>query len=1195
VSLRFVLGRSGSGKTHYCLHDIRDRLTGQPDGPPLLMLVPEQATFQAEYALIRTPGLTGTIRAQALSFRRLAFRVMQETGGTALVPIGENGKQMLLYKILRRLSPELQLFQSGAEQMGFIERLGELLTEWKRYGVSPEALDEYGRAAASEEGRSLLERKLHDLRLIYAELETGMAGLYIDSEDYLDWLARGVAEVPALKEAEVWIDGFFGFTPKEYAALAALLRHVRRVTVTLGLDRPYGPGERPHELDLFLSPAETYIKLRELAEASEIEIEEPLLLAGDPPARFRNSPMLAHLERHFRSRIPMLVPDPAMLEPENERCGVSIHAAANRRAEVEAAARDMLRRLQDGSGDLRWRDFAVIVRNAADYHDYIAAVFADHGIPFFLDQRSRVLHHPLVELIRSALETVTQGWRYDAVFRCIKTEMLLPDDGSQNREALDRLENYMLAAGIDGWRWLDLRSWRPLTPDSLEDAPAEAADADVAALGEVLATREAVVRPLQRLQEELKDAGSVSDMAGAMFRFLQDIRAADRLEEWSREAAARGETRRAREHRQLWDGVMDALDQLVEMMGSEKVAPELFAGMLDTGLEGLKLASVPPAIDQVLVGSLDRTRSGHVRVCYVLGVNDGVMPMRIQEDGLLTEPERERLIADGLAMAPGARRRLLEERFLIYNAFTAPSHHLWISYSLADEEGKSLHPSEMVRHVRSMFPGIAEHPAEGEPSSGMPEAAQLAFVRHPERSLSYLIAQLRAWKQGESISPLWWDAYNWYAASGDWRDRLAGLTASLTYANEGGTLSPDTARRLYGEHLRASVSRMERFVSCPFQHFASHGLRLRERRLFRLEAPDIGQLFHASLSRLAAGLGDRFGTALPDELRGYAAAAVEELAPRLQSQILLSSSRYQYVARKLKEIVSQAAVVLGEHARKAQFKPVGLEVDFGPNGRIPSLLLPLDGGRTMEIVGRIDRIDAAETPDGLLLRVLDYKSSDTRLKLEEVVYGLSLQMLTYLDVAVTNAPEWLGRPAEPAGVLYFHVHNPLLGASNRLDPDKAREQLMKRFKLKGLVLADERAVRLMDAGLDYGVRSELVPVAIKKDGDFHGNSSVVTREQFGVLRRAVRRTIRSIGKRILDGEVSITPYRMGGKMPCQFCSYKPVCQFDQLVEGNGFVRLRKPPKDRIWDMLAEGEAARLDEDDDRSADEAGIEGKGGGE
>jgi ATP-dependent helicase/nuclease subunit B len=1169
MSLRFVLGRSGTGKTSYCLGEIGARLRAQPDGPPLIMLVPEQATFQTESALLKQDGIDGTIRAQALSFRRLAFRVMQETGGTALIPIGDTGKHMLLYKTLHRLSEQLALFRTGAEQPGFIERLAELLTEWKRYGIDAGLLkDKVGAEAINPLQSGLLHRKLHDLQLIYSQMEQELAGRYIDSEDYLRYLQDGYGQAASMQGAELWVDGFYGFTPMEYEALGALIASGAQVTVTLTLDRSYELEQQPHELDLFHPTAETQLKLLELADRHQVEVLPPHILNGSVPPRFASSPMLAHLERHYAERIPMTgSPDAGF---ELRQSGVSLHAGANRRAEVEAVARDMLFRAQtDG---LRWRDMAVMVRNAEDYADYLTLVLEDCGIPFFVDQKEQAAHHPLVEFIRSALETVLHGWSYDAVFRCIKTEMLFVPDESQPREWFDRLENFVLAAGIDGWKWLDERSWRPLVPVSLEDDEEIVTRISQKAQLEydmALAARATIVPPLRRLGDALKKASNVRMMCEALYRLLDESGCADRLERWSVDDLEGGLPQRARSHRQLWDGVMLLLDQLVELTGDEPLSPAMFAGMIEAGLDSLKLASVPPALDQVLIGSMDRTRSGHVQICYVLGANDGIMPMRIKEDGILTEAEREKLAEEGMAMAPGVRRRLLDERFLIYNALTTPSRHLWLSWALADEEGKSLLPSEIVRQVRQLYPGIPVYAEALEPALGMPEAEQRSFIAEPVRALSYLISAIRAWKQGQEISPFWWDLYNWYAVRPDWEHKLALLTDSLAFENQEQSLTKATARQLYGAHLQVSVSRMERFVACPFQHFVIHGLKLRERKLYRLEAPDVGQLFHAALSKLAGGLGGKWGQLPASELKKAAADTVEELAPKLQSQILLSSSRFQYIARKLKEIVGQAAVMLGEHARRAEFQPVGTEVDFGPGGQLPALRLPLPDGGEIEIIGRIDRVDAARSERGLLLRILDYKSSAIQLRLEEVASGLSLQMLTYLDVLITHAEQWLGEQASPAGVLYFHVHNPLLALSNATGPADVQSQLLKRFKMRGLVSADAEAVRLMDDELDSGY-SDLLPVALKRDGSFYSSSSVVTDEQWGTLRKSVRSTIGRIGSGIQAGEVSIEPYRLGPKSPCQYCDYKAVCQFDTQFDGNEYRKLLKPAKEQVWRQL-EGE------------------------
>ncbi|MFC4599347.1 helicase-exonuclease AddAB subunit AddB [Cohnella hongkongensis] len=1169
MTLRLITGRSGSGKTRLCLDEIRSRLKEAPLGPPLILLVPEQATFQAEYAMATTPGMRGFMRAQVLSFRRLAFRVMQETGGSAVVPIHDNGKAMLLHKVLQARRESLRLFRGGKGEAGLIAGIHELLTEMKRYGVDGAKLASYAETAAraadgAREG-GLLADKLHDLALIYGDMERELTGHWLDGEDMLIWLARGARHSTLLSGAEIWLDGFNGFTPGEFAVIEALMGAAERVSVALCVDRPYGAGERPDELELFHPTAETSAQLCELAQAAGVSLEPPAMLNPEVAPRFRDNEMLAFLERNWENR-KRWDGDSALLDPEHPQCGLSLREAANRRAEAEAVARDMLRRVREEGS--RWRDMAIFVRKLDDYADLLSAVLNDYGIPHFLDGKAAVSHHPFVEFVRSALECVAGGWRADAVFRCAKTDLLGTPERSVTRDEVDRLENYALAAGIDGWRWRADQAWRPLYGGDLEDEQ-EPVSAE-GEMAELRGIRDALLKPLLALEERLKAAGSVREQCESVYLFLEETGAADRLERWTKEDELAGRPDRMAVHRPLWEGVAYLLDQLVELMGELPPDLELFAGMVDSGLEELKLGAVPPSLDGVLIGSPERTRSDRIRFVYLLGANDGVLPMRIPENGLLAEEERDRLGAAGLRLAPGARRKLLDEEFLAYLTLTTPSGHLWISYPIAGEEGQTLLPSQWIGKLRKRFPGIPLQSVAAEPQTTQSEQAQLAYAAHPGRAMTYLLNRLRGWRQGEAMTPGWWAVYDWLLRDEQWGPRLRSLVRSLSYTNEEKPLSPETSRLLYGDRLLASVSRMERFIACPFQHFAVHGLRLQERRLYRVESPDIGQLFHAALRQTTEKLFAE-GPAGADAARwqSEAAAAVDRLLPRVQSQILLSSHRHQVMARKLREIVARASAVLGEHAALSAFKPVGLELSFGPDGLLPALSLPLDGSRWIDIVGKIDRVDAAESSAGLLLRILDYKSGATKLKLDEVANGLSLQMLTYLDVVVTHAPHWLGRPAKPAGVLYFHVQNPLLNTPNGLSPEEARTALFRQYRMQGLLLSDGESVKLMDASLNEASKSAVVPVEFKKDGTFSARSQVASEGEWDVLRGSVRSQIRRIGRRIADGDVAISPYRLDKRNPCAFCDYRPVCHFDSQVEGNGYhVFSKAPDREQLWQRLA---------------------------
>ncbi|MFK7693463.1 helicase-exonuclease AddAB subunit AddB [Paenibacillus sp. HJGM_3] len=1171
MAIRILLGRAGSGKTRRCLDDIRERLLEAPAGDPLILLVPEQATFQAESALVSTPGLGGLIRAQVLSFRRLAFRVMQEAGGTARIHIDDSGKAMLLRRIIQRKKGELRQFGRSAEQHGFIDSLNQLYTEFRRYAIDPERLERHVRRQLEAGATGMTADKLHDIRLLYEQFDEQLKVHYVDAEDYLTILAQSIRETESMTRADIWIDGFHGFTPQEFGVLEQLMLHFRNVTVSLCVDRDYAADEEPNELDLFHPTARTLVRLKQLAEQNGARVERVELLESEPAVRYRHSPMLAYLERSFGNRTA-----PPFQEPAGEYIDISIRSAANRRAEVEGMAREMVRQVRERG--YRWRDLAILVRNMEQYRDLLATALQDYAIPYFFDAKRSLLHHPLFELIRSSLEVVSGNWRHDAVFRCVKTELLLPlpqdpsadETRARLRGGMHQLENVVLALGIQGYRWKEARRWEPVRGASLEEN-GPPPQPDEALIGLLHECRMLVVEPLSVLEQGMKEADTVRSMAQALFTFLEQLHVPRKLDELMREAIAAGRPETAKEHAQVWDSVLELLDQIVEMLGDETMPLGQFAELIETGLDQVKLALVPPALDQVLIGSMDRTRSSRIKRAYILGANDGVMPAKLSEDGLLTESERERFIEDGLEMAEGSRRRLLDEQFVLYTALATPSHHLWISYPLADEEGKSLLPSEIVKRLRRLFPAASELMLLAEPASDSGEEEALDFMAHPERVLSLLSVQLREWIKGRTIPEVWWEAYNWYCSQPLWRAKLKRALRSLFETNDAPPISPAISRLLYGERLRASVSRMERFVACPFSQFVSHGLRLSERRVYRLEAPDIGQLFHAALSCIAMRLTEESGgwSALtPEQLYAFASDAVDELAPRLQAEILLSSNRHRYITRKLKQIVGRASLVLGEHARHGSFVPIGLELGFGPGQTLPPLEFRLDNGALMEIIGRIDRVDRADGDQGMLLRVIDYKSSLTELRLTDVYYGMSLQMLTYLDVVITHAERWLGQQAKPAGVLYFHVHNPMLQQKNGLSSAEAELALLKRFKMRGLVLDDPDTVLRMDSQLaDQSGRSILIPVGMKADGSFYKGSSVASEAQWNRLRRYVRGVIQDIGNRMMEGQVDIRPYRMGPKLACTYCPYKPVCRFEPGADAQSYNRLKVIDKDQVWHAI----------------------------
>ncbi|MDQ0224220.1 helicase-exonuclease AddAB subunit AddB [Metabacillus niabensis] len=1157
MSIQFILGRSGSGKTTTIVNEIKNRLMEDPMGNPIIYLVPDQMTFGAEYELIHSQDVAGMIRAQTFSFSRLAWRVLQETGGITRHHLSSMGIQMMLRKLVEQYKQEFKVFAKASDKNGFIQQLEAMLTEFKRYCFSPQELEDYIAKANTEVDKQSLIDKLHDMALLYKQLEIQLSNKYVDSEDYLRLLTEKIQESNYMKTADIYIDGFHSFTPQELEVVVALMKYTNNVKISLTIDKPYEEF-LPHELHLFQMTGKTYNKLLQLAKDEGVEVENPLILHEQH--RFAKNPSLQHLETYYDAR------PTSVFEGETS---ITILQAANRRSEIEGIARQIHSLTR--SGEYRYRDIALMLRNSNDYRDLIEQVFRDYNIPFFIDQKRSMLNHPLVEFIRSTMEIVNGHWRYEAVFRAVKTELLYPLEANKRemREEMDLLENYVLSHGIQGTKWTKDERWRYRRFYSLEDDYV-ITDEEKLMEEKINSLKEIVAKPIHTLQKRLKRSKTGRDLAESLYLYLEELQIPEKIELLRQEAEEKGQLLEAREHDQVWQAVIQLLDEFVELLADEHVSLSLFANILDTGMESMKFSLVPPAMDQVLIADMEQSRFFHVKCTFIIGTNDGVIPARPKEEGILTEDDRESLHFQGITLAPTARQHLLDENFIIYMGLVSPSEKLYLSYPMADEEGKALLPSIIIKRTEEMFPDIEKQRLLNEPDQ-LSLGEQLSFIVNENVTLSYVTSQLQLWKRGYPIESIWWDAYNYFIDSKN-QQITKKVLSSLTYQNAPKQLETSVSRELYGEHIQGSVSRMEQFNSCPFSHFASHGLKLRERQLFKLEAPDIGQLFHSALKLISdkiQQLNLDWKGLTKEQCDRLSNDAVEKLAPRLQREILLSSNRFHYIKRKLQKILSRASSILSEHAKHSGFAPVGLELGFGKGGELPPIRFTLPNGCTMEVAGRIDRVDKATGSNGVLLRIVDYKSSEKNIQLSEVYYGLALQMLTYLDVIISNSKRWLGVEATPAGVLYFHVHDPIIQANTLLSEDKLDEEIFKKFKMKGLLLGDEESVRLMDDSLTEGVTSNIVAAGLKKTGGFYANSAIASKDEFELLTNHVRKTFEKIGTSITDGVIDIQPYKLKDKLPCTYCQFKSVCQFDESLEENNYRILKSEKNEEVLRKMRE--------------------------
>ncbi|MCM3399249.1 helicase-exonuclease AddAB subunit AddB [Oceanobacillus profundus] len=1146
MGLRFIMGRSGTGKSGRTLDEIKEKLLANPQGSPIFYVVPDQMTFQQEFALFNDEHIKGSIRAQVVSFSRLAWRILQETGGGTRQFISSIGLQMMLRKIIEEKQGEWQVFQKAMEKQGFLNQLEQMITEFKRYQVTPEILhmqmEHMNQFVHKEPGEVALVNKLDDLVYIYEKLIAALKDHYMDGEDQLQLLAEKIGESSILKDAEIYIDGFHSFTPNELVVVEALMKQCHSVTITLAVDNP---NDTISELDLFHQTSETYHILKQIAYENYVMVDETIVM-HPANGRFKDRPYFAHLEQNFDVR-----PSPEF----HGEVPIQIAEAVHPRAEVEGVAQEILRLVREEK--YRFQDIAIFIRQTDVYHDLIQTIFDDHDIPVFIDEKRTMLNHALIEFIRSMLDIVEGNWRYDAVFRVLKTGFI-PVSNQKfplTNDAIDELENYVLEYGIRSReRWFSDEEWKFQRFRGFDNNVQT--DMEKQTQERINAYRAQIVKALQPFDEQIRKAATVRELSEITYLLLEKLGVPERLEEMRTYYDEHGKIEKGREQEQVRAAVIQLFDEMVEMAGDEPMKLATFRATLDAGFETLKFAHVPPSMDHVIVGTVDRSRLSGVQCAFLLGVNDGIWPLKPPADSMINEEERALLAENGMKLAESGKRQLLDDWFYMYIAFTAAQDRLMISYPLSDEEGKAKMPSQLIKRIEDLFPSCCNHLLLQDPDE-LAEAER--FITAPVKTRSALTAQLARSQKGYPIQPVWWEVYNWYVEHQPKYSTTYKILQSLYYENKPSNLAKDTVEELYPKQVKASVSRLETYYRCSYQHFAKYSLKLDERRTYKLDAPDIGQLFHEALKIITdwiQGEGKDFAQLTKKDADGYAGKAVFNLAPILQHQILHSSNRYKYIQQKLQEVIARATYILSEQARQSNFSPVGLELGFGDKEKLPPLKMQLSNGYELLLRGRIDRVDKALNEDNLYLRIIDYKSSAKGLNLMEVYYGIALQMLAYLDVVLTHSEQWLGTKASPAGVLYFHVHNPMISSKQKMNDDQISEEIFKKYKMQGLLLSDEEIVKMMDKSLESG-SSQIVPAGIKKNGGFYGYSKIADQETFSSLQHHIHQLMRNAGLDMTSGGVDLNPYQHKEQIACTFCPFHSVCQFDPELRENNYRKLKE--------------------------------------
>lgn len=1187
MPVRFVLGRAGTGKTHRCLAAVAARLAGEtptadpraaaaanlaeaPDDRKLILLVPEQASLQMERALVRRAPRGGYWRAEVLSFTRLAQRVFDAAGS----PPGElspQARRMALRIVAQSCGPALTAFGSAATTPGFYAELDRIIEELLTENVTPEQLlrcaDPAGRPGALTPPPG---DRLAAIATIYAAYREWLGTRRTDPAARLAALRERLERTDWLRDSSIWVDGFAGFTGQEQATLVALARVARELEISLLLDPAAltAPPAGDAALRLFARTETTYQRLRAAFDEAGVPVDPPVLLDAASPPRFASAD-LASLERALASADgdPRSSsdgsgrPDDA---PTDAR-SVCLVECPTHREELREAARRIRTLVIDAGGSLRFRDFAVIARDLTRLAPIVAEVFEEFEVPYFLDQRRSIATHALCRLVHGLLDAATTDCDGDAMVRLLRSGLVL------EREAAEELENIVLLSQVRG-----LEAWRRDRWDFGPDAPVPPWLDGV---------RPRIVRSVEGLHA-LGRAGPAARRPGAappepsvrgrdwtrqLLAALDEIGAPRRLESWIDAAHAAGRLESAETHRLAWEALCELLDDIDDVLGDTRLTGSEFSEIVAAGLRDLSLGLAPPTLDQVLVGSIERSRHPEIRYAWIVAVNQGIFPRPPEEDGLLSTADREALAEKGLAGLRSRRDDALAERLLAYIACTRPSHGLTISFARADAAGEPLAPSPLLEDLRRALPGLAcQTPDAARPPAALAECAR-GYLRHVPRR--------------DEFAPRYRRVADALAKS-DLGPRLTWLLRGASYDN----LAPPLRRRSRPDDgdgpdpadeiaWRGSPSEIESYIQCPYKHFAEYRLRLSARRGPPLIEWELGQAAHEILAEVTRRAidGSTSVRAIPDSRWcDLLDAVLDEQRAARPADLPQRRPHAAFLYETLGAMLRETLLAHAERWRRGQFEPLAVEHKFGTKRTgpddLPALPIPLPDGRRALLEGRIDRLDRASAAGGVApILVYDYKSTAAGLD-GPFLTGARLACFAYL-LAVENAYAAEGRPVAAGALIAPLYPNVRALRTNYARTADATTQRLVAFRPRGLfddavaALLDEAIARAVQAA-QQGIRpatpfppSPVVAVRVKNDGTIHAQGDARPASDIAARLDLARSTIAQAAEGLAAGQIGIEPLVERRTLACRTCDFQAVCRFDPQLNHPRDARYRLPVLD----------------------------------
>ena len=920
LGLRLIYGKPGSGKSNFCFSEVAKQIEKEKK---IYIITPEQFSFTAEKKLMDKLSSKAALNAEVVTLSRMAYRVINEIGQGKKAKLSKCGKAMLIYSILNNNKEKLKFLGKSDENIDLSIRA---IREFKQHRISIENLEQ----EEQKQEDKYLKTKLADMKLIYSEFEGKISKEYIEEDDLLEILANNIEKTDIVTDSIIYIDEFAGFTKQEYEIIKKMILLSKQVNITITIDKlEYAINP---DTDIYYSNKQTLTKILNLVEENNFKMEEPVALEKE--YRFKTKEL-----KHLSENIYNIKSTKYAENVEN----ISLFLAKNQYSEIEEIAKQITKLVR--KNNMHYRDISIITKNLDSYQSLVKAIFASYDIPVFIDDKKDLDQNIIVKYVLSILEILNKNFANEAVFGYIKLGFC-----NIENDEIFKLENYCNKWGIKQSKW---------KKDFVYGLEDKEKVQEIERLNEL---RKQIIEPLVNIQNKIRKDKTAKGIAKSLYEFMLNENIPEKVKAKIEKLEEKQLVELASEYKTSYKIILEILDEIVLIFENDNLTIDKFYKILKIGLKNSELGKIPGTADQVTFGDVDRSRSHKVDVVFIIGLNDGAFPSVNKDEGFFNDQDRDILKQNGIELAKNTIDRLYEDNFNIYKAFTTAEKQIYLSYASSDSEGKSLRPSILINKIKKLYPKLEEK------SDVMGKKYEIINEKITYEELIENIAHAR---ENEKIEEIWYLIYNYYKQNQKWKNKLEQDMQALNYTNLPQKIEKENIDKLYGNTLKTSISKLERYRSCPFSYYLQYGLKLKEKEELKIQSFNTGSFMHETIDEFFKKVREenlQLAELEEDDILKIISSIIDENLGQPKNYIFTATAKYKVLVKRLKKIVSKALKYIIQTIIYSDFSIEGTEIEFGKKGKYEPIILNLENGKRVEITGKIDRIDTAASEERKILK-----------------------------------------------------------------------------------------------------------------------------------------------------------------------------------------------------------------------------------